>query len=314
MTTRRHRARRAQRRRRGLAGACLLVSRSSRGDPAPRPRRTRRERGGSDRRQTSRERARPPAPRSPPPGQADVRRGARAPRCNTMTPPDGLPFEMDPYALDAGTAERLVRRAVDAGDAPPEYRSVAQILHALRAAPESREWAGESATVGRLAAVVVAHRRPRAVRRGGWNRRSSSRAARLVAAAVMVGCVCVTGGFASAGSLPEPAQNAASAVLGTVGISVPTGSDEPSGVQEPGPATAEVPCRLPQRLRRSRRRVLTRHRYPRALPPMGTPGTNPVRTTVATTCRARRTTRATAVHPRERRTKIPGRTRVGSAV
>jgi hypothetical protein len=162
-----------------------------------------------------------------------------------MTPPDGLPFEMDPYALDAGTAERLVRRAVDAGDAPPEYRSVAQILHALRAAPESREWAGESATVGRLAAVVVAHRRPRAVRRGGWNRRSSSRTARLVAAAVMVGCVCVTGGFASAGSLPEPAQNAASAVLGTVGISVPTGSDEPSGVQGPGPATAEVPVPSP---------------------------------------------------------------------
>ncbi len=38
-------------------------------------------------------------------GQADRVRGTRPPRCNTMTPPDGLPFEMDPYALDAGTAD-----------------------------------------------------------------------------------------------------------------------------------------------------------------------------------------------------------------
>ena len=159
-----------------------------------------------------------------------------------MTPPIGIPSGMEPFALDADTAERLVAGAVDAGDAPPEYRSVAQVLHSLRSAPDGVdgvEWAGESEAVERIAAVVV--RRPQPTRRSRRARRSSSRAARLAAAAVVAAAVCVTGGFASAGSLPKPAQNAASAVLGTVGISVPSSSEEPAGVQEPattGPGTS----------------------------------------------------------------------------
>jgi hypothetical protein len=141
---------------------------------------------------------------------------------------------MDPFALDADTAERLVRRAVDVGDAPPEYRGVARILHALRDVPERSEWADESVAVERIAAAVVVRRRP--TRRERRTRRSSSRLARVVAAAGVVGVMCVTGAFASAGALPEPAQHAASSVLGTVGISVPRGGEKPT--EEP-PATVE---------------------------------------------------------------------------
>jgi hypothetical protein len=142
---------------------------------------------------------------------------------------------MDPFALDAGTAERLVRGAVDAGDAPPEYRAVARVLRALRSAPDGVEWANETGAIEKIAAAVVRRSPTRRARR---TRRPSSRAAQVAAAALVAAAVCVTGGFASAGSLPEPAQRAASTVLGTVGISVPTGGEEPAGVEQPAPATA----------------------------------------------------------------------------
>jgi hypothetical protein len=157
-----------------------------------------------------------------------------------MTARDGFPRDMDPFALDALTAERLVTGAVDVGDAPPEYRAVARVLHALRSAPDTVESAGEPAAVERIAGAVVVRRRPRRTRRAQRARRSSSRAVRLAAAAAVAAAVCVTGGFASAGSLPEPAQTAASTVLGTVGISVPTGGEKPAGVEEPA-TTTETP-------------------------------------------------------------------------
>jgi hypothetical protein len=142
---------------------------------------------------------------------------------------------MDPFALDTATAEGLVTGIVDAGDAPPEYRTVALTLHALRAAPESWELAGEPAAVARVGAAVVV-RGARPTRRTRRKRRSASRAVRLAAAAGVVGVMCVTGAFASAGALPQPAQHAASSVLGTVGISVPSGGEKPT--EEP-PATVE---------------------------------------------------------------------------
>jgi hypothetical protein len=149
---------------------------------------------------------------------------------------------MDPLVLDAGTAERLVRGALDAGDAPPEYRAVARTVHALRADADDVGRAGESVAVERIAAVVFLYRRPRLTRRARRARRSSVRAVRFAAAAVVVGAVSVTGGFAAAGSLPKPAQNAAHAVLGTVGISVPSGGEEPAGVEEPATTTPLTPA------------------------------------------------------------------------
>jgi hypothetical protein len=155
-----------------------------------------------------------------------------------MTAHNGFPREMDLFELDPSTAEGLVTGVVDAGDAPPEYRAVARTLQALRSSPDSSERAAEPAAVQRIAAAVAVAQRARPTRRV---RRSSSRAARLAAAAVVAGVLCLTGGFASAGLLPESAQKAASAVLGTVGISVPSGGEDPTVVDTP-PVTTSSPA------------------------------------------------------------------------
>jgi hypothetical protein len=154
-----------------------------------------------------------------------------------MTARDGFPGDMDPLALDAGTADRLMTGSVDVADAPPPYRAVAGTLQALRQAPESWELAGAPAAVEQIAAAVVLERQARPVRRP---RRSSSRVAGLAAAAVVVCGLPVTGGLASAGALPEPAQHLASTVLGKVGISVPTGAQDPA--DDGPPPTTSVPA------------------------------------------------------------------------
>jgi hypothetical protein len=157
-----------------------------------------------------------------------------------MSGRDGFRGDMDPFALDAGTAERLVTGAVDAADAPPEYRAVAGTLQALRRAPERWELAGGRAAVEQIAAAVALERQFRPVRRSRRSRRSSSRVAGLAAAAVVACVLPLTGGLASAGALPEPAQNLASAVLGEVGISVPSGGQDP--VDEVPPPTNSFPA------------------------------------------------------------------------
>jgi hypothetical protein len=150
-----------------------------------------------------------------------------------MTAPDGFPPDTDPFALDAGTAERLVTGAVDVDDAPPQYRAVAATLSALRNPPESSELVGAPAAAERIAAAVVSERAVRPARR---SRRSTSRGRVLTACVAACGLV-VTGGLAAAGALPDSAQRVASAVLGQVGISVPSG-DEDSVDHQPPPATS----------------------------------------------------------------------------
>ena len=140
-----------------------------------------------------------------------------------MTPENGFPSGMDRFALDAGTAEGLVSGAVDVGDAPPEYRAVAAVVQALREPPESWELVGGPAVAERIAARVVAARTERAPTRP---RRFASRTRVALASLVALG-LALSGGLASAGAMPERAQRVASAVLSKVGISVPTGDDEP---------------------------------------------------------------------------------------
>jgi hypothetical protein len=158
-----------------------------------------------------------------------------------MTARDGFSRDMDRFALDAGTAERLVTGAVDVADAPPAYRGVARTLQALREAPDRPEPFGEPAAVERIEAAVLLERRTRRARR---SRRTSSRAVRLTTAAVVSCGLFFAGGLASVGALPEPAQNAASAVLSKVGIWVP-GGDDPAGDAPPttisGPAPSSAP-------------------------------------------------------------------------
>jgi hypothetical protein len=152
-----------------------------------------------------------------------------------MTARDGFPRHMDPFALDAQTAERLVTGAVDVGDAPPQYQGVATAFQALREAPDSSELLGASAVVDRIAAAIALERRARRSRR---SRRSATRVARLAAAFVVACGVALTGGLAAAGALPESAQGVASAVLSRVGISVPTGGDEKPADDQAPPSTS----------------------------------------------------------------------------
>ena len=150
-----------------------------------------------------------------------------------MTPGNGFLSGMDRLALDAGTAEGLVSGVVDVGDAPPEYRAVAAALQALREPPESWELVGGPAVAERIAATVVAARTERVAIRP---RPFAARTRVAVASLVALG-LALSGGLASAGALPEPAQRVASAALSKVGISVPTGDDEAVDHRS-GPATA----------------------------------------------------------------------------
>jgi hypothetical protein len=153
-----------------------------------------------------------------------------------MTAPDGFPPEMDPFALDAGTAERLLTGAVDVGDAPPQYRAVAATLSALRKRPDGGELIGAPVAAERIAAAVVGGR---AVNMAPA-RRTASRARVLTACVAACGLV-VTGGLAAAGALPDSAQRVASAVLGQVGISVPSGDEEPVDHESPPAPPDPVP-------------------------------------------------------------------------
>jgi hypothetical protein len=155
-----------------------------------------------------------------------------------MTAHDGFPRDMEPFALDSSTAEGLVTGVVDAGDAPPEYRAVARTLHALREAPDGPELFGEPAAVERIATAIVLDRSARPQRHASG---FSSRAARLAAAVVIAGGIFLSGGLASAGTLPEPAQDFVSAVLDKVGISVPAGGEDPTVVDAPPTTSSPLP-------------------------------------------------------------------------
>jgi len=160
-----------------------------------------------------------------------------------MTPPDGFPLHMDPFAIDAVTAERLLRGVVDVGDAPPEYQAVARVFEVLREGPDRAELVGRTAAVDQIAAAVVVDRRPSGSRR---SRRSASRRRRRAAAAVVTCSLILTSGLTAAGALPKSAQGVASTVLRNVGISVPTGdpADQKAPPTTSGPAptaTGSVP-------------------------------------------------------------------------
>jgi hypothetical protein len=151
---------------------------------------------------------------------------------------NSFPFDMDPFALDAGTAERLITGAVLVADAPPDYRPVAGALQALRDPPGDWEFASEAIAVDRIAAAVVRERQ------ASSRRRSLRRPARVAALATIAAAACalpLTGALAAAAALPEPAQDVASAVLDKVGISVPTRAEDPADERPPATTGAPTP-------------------------------------------------------------------------
>jgi hypothetical protein len=136
---------------------------------------------------------------------------------------------MNPFALDPGTAERLLAGSLDPGDAPPEYRAVAHTLQALRQPADSAELARRAETVEQIGAAIVVARRTRPQLRP---KRSPARAGKLVAAAASI-AITLTSGFAVAGALPDSAQDAASVVLDRVGVPIPTSDERPTQHEQP---------------------------------------------------------------------------------
>ena len=224
-----------------------------------------------------------------------------------MTRRDGFSSDMSRFALDPDAAERLMSGAVDIAGAPPRYGAVARTLRALREAPNSCELVGEPDAVEQIAAAVVLERTARSIRP---SRRRSPRVAVLSATAIVACALPLVGGLASAGALPEPAQNAAAAVLGKVGISVPISDPSnngpapapavpgPPSTAGPSPGRGRVRTRAPARRPQTRASVLLEARA-RRLPPTtrvtsaGTRWTAVLPPTTRTTAQASTTGRRT---------------------
>src|SRR6187401_1538991 len=117
-----------------------------------------------------------------------------------MSRPGDLYGDMERFALDSQTGERLLSGALDPEDAPDRYNAVAALLQAA-AVPTSGALDGEAATVD--AVVLAIHSAPGFVP----TRAKRSRLRRAtVAAAGVVGALTLTSGLAAANVLPGPAQ------------------------------------------------------------------------------------------------------------
>lgn len=140
-----------------------------------------------------------------------------------MSPSSDLESGMKPLPLDPNTTDRLLRGVVKPDDAPPGYAEVARLVHAVMAEPSPRELAGKYEAVAAMATALGS--RP-AARHAMRSRASTLLKAKV--AALLVGVTLLSGtNLALAGALPAPAQDAASAILAKVGVSVAPSADRP---------------------------------------------------------------------------------------
>ena len=144
-----------------------------------------------------------------------------------MTDWNDLPDEMRRLGLDEVTLDRLLAGRIGPDDAPPGYSEVARILQVAVAAGDDEELVHEAAHVA-LAMELVKQPSP-ASTPSDW--RSRSRRVK-VGGLVLVGALVGSTGLAAAGTLPDAAQDAFSAVLERVGISVPASGDHPASSGE----------------------------------------------------------------------------------
>lgn len=137
--------------------------------------------------------------------------------------------EMRVHRLDERTADRLLSGIVRPDDAPPGYAGVAQVLESAGSPAQQAEGtAREAATVASMQAAILGHLVP-VPEPGGSRKKMLSKIATIKAAGVAAAVVLGGGtAAAAAGSLPAPAQDAASHVFSSVGIDIPNG-------QTPGP-------------------------------------------------------------------------------
>jgi hypothetical protein len=137
--------------------------------------------------------------------------------------------DMERFALDPDTADRLLSGALEPEDAPHRYGEVACLLR-IAAGPTSGALDGEAAAV---ATVVEATRSSHSPAPSARTHRPTTVRTRLRAAAAIVAAVlALTGGLAAADVLPGPAQRAAADALAVVGVHVPNHQRRP----ETGPS------------------------------------------------------------------------------
>ena len=137
-----------------------------------------------------------------------------------------------PTDIDDNTAEALVTGRVSAGDAPPGYGPVADLLRDVRAGAGARYTASdlEARTIAAMTEVILEDSGPLA---DGQPRRSGLVGRRLATKVAALGAFAIlsagTAAAAATGSLPSGAQGAAATVLAKVGISVPRGNGNGHG-------------------------------------------------------------------------------------
>jgi hypothetical protein len=150
-----------------------------------------------------------------------------------MTDCNDLPDEMRRLGLDEVTLDRLLAGRIGPDDAPPGYSEVARILQVAVAAGDDEELVHEAAHVA-LAMELVKQPSPASTPSDWRLRKTRSRSRRVkVGGLVLVGALVGSTGLAAAGTLPDAAQDAFSAVLERVGISVPASGDHPASGDPP---------------------------------------------------------------------------------
>jgi hypothetical protein len=155
-----------------------------------------------------------------------------------MTPADDSIDAMSgDMMLDETTVDLLLDGSLAPDDAPPGYADVAGMVRALSLPPTAAELALQVVAVEATLTELALRPAPRGskapVAASGrkWALRSRFFKTK-VASLVLIGTLVGTTGLAVAGVLPAPLQDAASSVLATVGISVPTSDSHPASSGE----------------------------------------------------------------------------------
>jgi hypothetical protein len=145
--------------------------------------------------------------------------------------------EDETFELDDELVSRLLRGDAGAGDTPPEYAEVADVLAAAAVPPRPAELRGEAAVLAAFRAVhdeasMIAPGRPNRLRRSVLT---------PLAAATATAVVLGSGLAAAAGLLPAPAQRAVHEILGDLGLPAPAPADATRQGASSKPATAPLP-------------------------------------------------------------------------
>jgi hypothetical protein len=154
-----------------------------------------------------------------------------------MTTADDSIDAMGDLMLEETVVDQLLDGRLAPEDVPPGYADVVSVVRALSLPPTAAELALQVVAVEATLTELASRPAPRGskapVATSGrkWSTRSrffKTKVASLVLAGTLVG----TTGLAVAGALPAPLQDAASSVLATVGISVPTSDAHPASSGE----------------------------------------------------------------------------------